>query len=208
MGVEIKLFPIPNDWDVMSDAIAGNQPGYLLQHMGFLFSSLLDGESGEEWFEDLTLDNEPECYIKALHSWFDEIKSKPHLLGMYFDGASRGHDHWAYLLELAADNEREKELAHSAIFGSQAVHASAVASQGIPIRWSTAEQVAQISALISNREHGQKTEERFDGFPDERVFYKRRSDDQFQGCMYELDKIREFYHRASNANFAVASILD
>jgi hypothetical protein len=208
MGMEISLFAVPEDWPLLQCILAGTQKGDLLQNACQLFDDIRDGESGEEWlaeFSEFSCTTEPET--TAMRSAFELIQAKPHLLAIHLYGVSRAHDYWAYLLELAADSEVEKGLARAAVFGSQKI-LGATATQGVPIKWSSASQVAEIHAFVNAADNRKKIDERFEDFPDDHTFYKNRTKEQLPHLRHEIGSIREFYQRASSHGLAAISILD
>ncbi len=207
MGVEVDLYALPADWFIFESVLSNEIRGDILQNIQSLFSELRDGERGEEWLDDFK-ESTPEDMFTAMQASLELVKQHPHLLGIYFDGSSRGHDHWVYLFELAAENDDEVALAHNAIFASQQASPSATASQGAPINWSNPKQVSQIHQFIGSKDNQEKIKQRFEHFPKDRAFYKRRGNEQAPALMSQLGLIRNFYEKAARYNLSVVSILD
>ena len=204
MGVELFKYALPQDNEALLGCVDGNLNGEILQTIGHLINSVRDGESGQKFIDDLD-DYFTDTEKHAISKTFEQLQFWPRLLEFCFDGASRGHDHWAYLYELATD--QNQKLARSAVFGTQPVGASAVGSQGIPIRWSNATQVTEINAFLQEVDF-EIIRRNFSGFPDCRVFYKRRSNDELEGCLQEMADINEMYSLAANNGLAIVTILD
>jgi hypothetical protein len=208
MGMEISLFAVPEDWPLLQSILAGKQNGDLIQNAWHLCNDLRDGESGEEWLAEFSAySSTTEHETAAMRSTFEMIQDKPHLLAVHFYGASRGHDYWAWLLELAADDNAEASLASSAVFGSQKI-VGATATQGVPMMWSSASQVTEIHTFVNAADNRKKIDERFTDFPEGHTFYRNRTKEQLPMLLHELGSIREFYQRASSHGLAAISILD
>jgi hypothetical protein len=208
MGMEISLFAMPENWPLLQSVLAGEKNGDLIQNTCHLCNDIRDGESGKEWLAEFstyscTTDQE----TAAMRSTFELIQARPHLLAIHFYGVSRAHDYWAYLLGLAADNDAESKLARAAVFGSQKI-ADTTATQGVPMKWSSASQVTEIHKFLNAADNRKKIDERFEDFPDGHTFYKNRTKEQLPHLLHELGSIREFYQRASSHGLAAISILD
>lgn len=207
MGVEIFKFGLEEGNPAVVGSANGTLNGEILQTIGHLVKDLKSGESGQSFIDDL----ESSSFYslaeqKAVAESFRQLQESPHHLAITFDGASRGHDHWAYLLELGTEPPQQ-ELSRATVFGSMPVGDSAIGSQGIPIRWSTSEQVHQINEFLTQVDLT-LIRNSFSGFPKERTFYKRRRDDQLESCILELMELIEFYSLASENQLATITVLD
>ena len=203
MGIEIFQFGLPESSVAIRDCINGKLNGQILQSVGQLIEGICDGEDGGEFIQDLGDPYSPE-EIQAIRESYEIVQQSPHFLAVNFDGASRGHDHWAYLLGLVDDAE-EKAVSNSAVFGSQTISEAAIATQGIPIRWSDANQVSLIDNFLRRAEFDD-IRENFEDFPT--GLYKRRSSDQLEGCLHEISRLATMFRLAAEAGLAVVTVLD
>lgn len=207
MGVEVFQFGLAEGNPAIVGSANGSLNGEVLQTIGHLIKDLKNGESGQIFIDELeSLNGHAYAERKAVADTFRQLQKSPHHLAVVFDGASRGHDHWAFLLELGTEPS-QRELAHASVFGSSPVGHSAIGSQGIPIRWSTSKQVHQINEFLEKVDLT-LIQNSFSGFPKEQTFYKSRFDDQLESCIQELRELIEFYSLASENQLATITILD
>lgn len=205
MGVEIFQNVLPEDSAAMQRVLSGEVNGSLLQEVFQLLRYLRQGKPGEEFFDEYESYGSPAQKF-VLEDVFKTIQQHPHLLSICFDGGTRGHDHWEYLLQIGCE-PNQYDLCRAAVFGHDIVSESAIASQGIPIRWSSVEQVQEIDQCLKGIDL-QHVEQKFNGFPVDKRFYKRRSDNTIKQCLSELRDIKKFYHWAARNNLAAVCILD
>jgi len=205
MGVEIFQFGLPAEFPPLARILDGTLNGQIVQSIGQLIQSLRDGESGEEFLADLGPPYSDE-ELAAIRCAYESIQRHPHILAACFGDGSRGHDHWAYLLEIACQPP-ETELAQSAVFGAETVSDSANASQGAPIRWSSSIHVTEIDRFLK-RINFDVVRDCFSGFPEKRSFYKRRPDSSLEHCLHEMAGILKMYSIAAEHKLVVFSILD
>lgn len=205
MGVEITLFALPENSPALQGVIDERLSGDILQTISHLRGHLIDGRPAADDFE-YWADGSSNEFMDALKSEYGAIQQNPHWLALYFYGGDRGHDHWVYLLELVA-SDRQRELATTAVFGSQQVNPSSTATQGAPIMWSDPKQVAAISAFLQSVDI-ELIRSTFTGFPPDRKFYKRKRDDDLGSCLASIREVTKLYRRATRYELSVVSILD
>lgn len=207
MGIELTLFALPSNCLAAEKTLYDHGNGDLLQTINFLINDIRAGRPGsnnvEAWENDKYYSDGDVVILKET---FNDLKQNPNLFFVYYYDGARGHDHWVYLLELLA-GDAEINLPRAAAFGSQGTPDAAKATQGAPIGWSNVEQVQRIANFLDKVDFDEITS-RFKGFPQDRHFYKRRSDDAHTHLYSTIRDIKRFYSRAANQELIVVSILD
>ena len=203
MGVEIFQYTFPEDAAPLQMILNNKIDGELLNNYAFLINHLQRGKHAKLYLDSLG-DSFSPAELEAIRQTYEIIQNSPHILAICFDEPSRAHDHCAYLLELC--QPEKKQLPQQAIFGSQQA-STATGTQGIPIKWSNTQQVIEIDEFLQNVSLDQ-IRSNFNGFPTDRVFYKRRSDEDFESLLPLLRRLKQFYTRAALNKLAVITILD
>lgn len=140
------------------------------------------------------------------------VQRRPGLIQRYLYAGGRHYDMIIYLLseERRAGNQ-DTSLAHKAIWGTERLHPRATATQGIPIGFVTAQDVARIAVFFDSVTFEQLHEYYNPTHMHQVGVYKIHpgaSEESFQRIWNEFGDIRHLYYEAAANNEAVITVID